>query len=86
MACKRWDFDSTNSQSIGEVLSFKPLEGNETRGLVIELERGFKCWHKKKSKHVSPLTRITMECDLTADIGFPEVKDNVTGEILLLEK
>lgn len=79
MACKRWSFDAHNSFSIGEVMSFVRWDENITNGLKIQLTRGYKCWNKIQRKYQSPVTNILMQCDLNADIGFPEALDNKAG-------
>lgn len=79
MACKRWSFDSQNSYSIGEVMSFKKWQDNVTNGLKIELHRGYKCWNKYHRTYQTPVTTILMQCDIAAGIGFPEPLDSKTG-------
>lgn len=80
MACKRWSFDKYHSYSIGEVLNFLPLKGkNITKGLMINLTGGYKCFHKVRSNYVKPSTSILMECDLSAGVGRPEPRSNLTG-------
>lgn len=79
MACKRWSFDEQNSYSIGEVLNFLPLKGNETNGLIIKLTGGYRCWNKLAKVYQVPATMIHMKCDMEADIGYPEPLDNNTA-------
>ena len=61
-------------------MNFLPLKGNITRGLMVNLTGGYKCFHKGRSNYVEPSTSILMECDLGAGVGFPEPRSNLTGE------
>ena len=80
MACKRYYFDRFNSISIGEVLSFKALEGDKKRdGLKVILSGGNKCWNKMTRAYTSPQTSILMMCDLEAGVNRPE-QLNFTGK------